>query len=280
MPIDYPAILDLRNDGVRASWTDLEPMLYALGLGMGADPMDRRELDFVYERALKVVPTFATVLAAAANPQPEGLNRALVLDGERRLTLHRPLPATGAVVMDGRVLSVIDKGDKGAILTREVVIRDASDGAAIATLLSSQFARGDGGFGGPSETPPPAPMPDQAPDLTVDIPTRPDQALLYRLSGDRNPLHSDPDFAANAKFDRPILHGLCTFGICCRAILQTWADYDPSAIKTFGARFSAPTFPGETVTVDLWRDGSDIAFEAKVAARGVAVIRNGAATLN
>jgi acyl dehydratase len=146
--------------------------------------------------------------------------------------------------------------------------------------VGSTFARGDGGFGGPSDgAPEPHKTPERAPDMSVDIPTRPDQALIYRLSGDRNPLHSDPDIASAAGFPRPILHGLCTYGITCRAVLQTYADYDPAAIKHHAARFSSPVFPGETVSVDLWRDGDEVSFEARVKDRGVTVIRNGLSRL-
>ncbi|MDB5576312.1 MAG: MaoC-like dehydratase [Bradyrhizobium sp.] len=281
MPIAYPAILETRSVGVQASWTDLEPMLYALGLGMAEDPLDDRELAFVDEGRLKVVPTFATIIASAAGPRPAGLNRALVLDGGRSLVLHQPLRPSGEVVMDGRIVDVVDKGEgRGAIITREVLIREADTLDEVATLTTSIFARGDGGFGGPSPvSAAPAARPSREPNLSIDIATRPNQALLYRLSGDRNPLHSDPAFAARAGFDRPILHGLCTYGICCRAILQTFADYDPAAITRFGARFSAPCFPGESITVDLWKDGNTLAFEARVKARNAIVIRNGRASL-
>jgi acyl dehydratase len=281
MPIAYPAILDSRNLNVRASWTDLEPMLYALGLGMAEDPLDERELAFVHERDLRVVPTFATIIASPVGPRPEGLNRALVLDGGRDLVLHRPLQPSGEVVMDGRIIDVVDKGEgRGAIITREVLIRDAVTLDSVATLTTSVFARGDGGFGGPSPSSAPAAVrPSRSPDISVDVATRPNQALIYRLSGDRNPLHSDPAFAARAGFDRPILHGLCTYGICCRAILQTFADYDPAAITSFGARFSAPCFPGEIISVDLWKDGAALTFEAQVKSRAAVVIRNGRATL-
>ena len=154
------------------------------------------------------------------------------------------------------------------------------NGEKLATLVASRFARGDGGFGGPSEgQPEPHKVPGRAPDKIVDITTRPDQALVYRLCGDRNPLHSDPEFAKRAGFPKPILHGMCTYGITCRGILQTYADYDPNAFKQHAARFSSPVYPGETVTMELWKDGNVISFEAKVKARGVTVIKSGKTVL-
>ncbi|KIZ32579.1 MaoC family dehydratase, partial [Rhodopseudomonas palustris] len=148
------------------------------------------------------------------------------------------------------------------------------------TLLASRFARGDGGFGGPSAgQPEPHQMPSRAPDRTVEITTRPDQALIYRLCGDRNPLHSDPEFAKRAGFARPILHGMCTYGITCRGVLQTYADYDPAAFKRHAVRFSSPVYPGETVTMAMWKDGEVISFEAKVKERDVTVIKSGRTVL-
>jgi acyl dehydratase len=177
-------------------------------------------------------------------------------------------------------LGVYDKGQKGAIIDTETVLKDAADGAPIVTLTSSIFARGDGGFGGPSEgAPEPHSPPDRAPDLRVELGTRPDQALLYRLSGDRNPLHADPVIAKMAGFPRPILHGLCTYGLTCRAVLQTFAGFRPERIKSHEARFSSPVFPGETLVVDLWRDGEVVSFEAKVPSRNVTVIKNGKTVL-
>src|SRR5690606_32895425 len=142
------------------------------------------------------------------------------------------------------------------------------------------FARGDGGFGGPSEgAAPPHAVPERAPDLSLDLPTRPEQALLYRLNSDRNPLHCDPEVARRAGFPGPVLHGLCPFGITCRAVLQAITDFDPDPILSHQARFSAPVFPGDTITVDLWKDGKEISFEARVQARGVTVIKNGLTVL-
>jgi acyl dehydratase len=209
------------------------------------------------------------------------LNPLLVVDGERNITFHKPMPASAKIKTHGRVAGVFDKGkDKGAVVINETVLSDAATGEKIATILASIFARGDGGFGGPSEgQPEPHKVPTRAPDMSVDITTRPDQALIYRLSGDRNPLHCDPEFAARAGFPRPILHGLCTYGITCRAVLQTYADYDPAAFKSHAARFSSPVFPGETVTVDLWKDAEVISFEARIAARGVTCIKNGKTVL-
>src|ERR1700742_308564 len=281
MPINYEQLMALKNLGQKYAYGDREVMLYAYGIGMGNDPMDEKELAFVNEaaanpRPLKVVPTFASVAAWGATPGEMNLNRVMVVDGEREITFHRPLPAAEKLLVDSRVLAVFDKGkDKGAIIRHQALLRNER-GEELATLVASRFARGDGGFGGPSEgQPEPHKVPTRAPDKTVDITTRPDQALVYRLCGDRNPLHSDPEFAKKAGFPKPILHGMCTYGITCRGVLPTYADYDAGAFKQHAARFSSPVYPGETVTMEMWKDGNVISFEAKVKSRGVTVIRNG-----
>lgn|SRR5690348_654313 len=277
MPIQYPEVLNLKREGMEFSWTDRETMLYALGIGMGADPMDKNELPFVYERELKAVPTLASVVAWGAQPGNMNINFMMVVDGERTITFHKPMPGAGNITVESRVVGAWDKGaGKGAVISTETVLRDKSSGEKLATLLGSLFARGDGGFGGPSEgQPAPHEVPKRPADRSVDIATLPNQALLYRLSGDRNPLHADPEFAKMAGFPRPILHGMCTYGVTCRAVLQTYAEYDPTRFKSHGARFSSPVFPGETVTVDLWKDANVISFEARVKARNVTVIKNG-----
>jgi len=277
MPIEYPKILELKRSGMEFSWTDRETMLYALGIGMGADPMDTNELPFVYERELKAVPTLASVVAWGAQPGNMNINFMMVVDGERTITFHKPMPGSGNIVAESRVVGAWDKGaGKGAVISTETVLRDKASGDKLATLLGSLFARGDGGFGGPSEgQPAPHSVPTRTPDRSVDIPTNPNQALIYRLSGDRNPLHADPEFAKMAGFPRPILHGMCTYGVTCRAVLQTYAEYDAARFKSHGARFSAPVFPGETITVDLWKDANVISFEARVKSRNVTVIKNG-----
>lgn len=281
MPIDYPAVLDLKTEVAPYSWTDREAILYALGIGMSSDPLNEQELQFVNEafathKQLKVVPTFASVCAWGARPEVIKLNSVMIVDGERDITFHKPIPVAASVTADAQVCGVYDKGKKkGAIIQDEVVVRDAN-GDKLVTILSSTFARSDGGFGGPSEgMPEPHQVPRRAPDRSMDVQIRPDQALLYRLSGDRNPLHSDPEFARRAGFPKPILHGMCTYGLTCRAVLQTYADYDPSAFQRHRARFSAPVFPGETITINLWKDSNSISFEAHVRERQVIVVRNG-----
>ena len=251
-------------------------MLYALAIGMGSDPENGDELAFVYEKNLKAVPTLATVVAWGANLGAErlGLNRALTVHGEESITWHRPLPAAGSVIATSRVVAAYDKGEKGAVVEREMQLRDAH-GTLLVSLLRTAFARGDGGFGGPSETPPPHQVPARVPDLVLEFATRPDQALLYRLCGDRNPLHADPAVARGGGFPRPILHGLCTYGICCRAILQAYCRFEPDRMKSLSARFSAPVLPGDRLAVRLWRDHDIISFEAAVPARDVTVIKSG-----
>jgi acyl dehydratase len=285
MPIKLDDLMALKNLGQRFAYTDREVMLYAYAIGMGADPLDENELAFVNEavatpRPLKLVPTFASVAAWGAGPGEMNLNRLLVVDGERDITFHQPMPVAAKITADSTVLDVFDKGkDKGAVIRHQTVLKDET-GAPLATLIASRFARGDGGFGGPSEgQPEPHQVPARAPDRSIEMSTRPDQALIYRLCGDRNPLHSDPEFARRAGFPRPILHGMCTYGITCRGILRTYADYDPAAFRQHAARFSAPVYPGETVTMDLWKDGRVISFEARVKARQVTVIRSGKTVL-
>ncbi len=279
MPIAYPAILDLTSDAEPISWRDREAMLYALGIGLGSDPLNEHELPFVYENGLKAVPTFATVLAMTSGYSRliarSGINFARVVHGEQSVELHQPLAPEGEATAASRIAAVYDKGERGAILIVETVLKGA-DGAPIATLRASIFARADGGFGGSSEGEAEAhKAPDRPADLSLDMPTRPDQALLYRLCGDRNPLHADPAFAKMVGFPRPILHGLCTFGITCRAVMQAFTEFDPKVVLSHQARFSAPVFPGETVTVDLWRDGDTVSFEARVKDREAVVIKNG-----
>jgi acyl dehydratase len=279
MPIAYPEILSLESVPFEASYGDRETMLYALGIGMGADPLNAEELPYVYENGLRTVPTMATVIAwgAGVAAGKMGINYLKVVHGEQRVELHRPLPSAATITASGRVLGAYDKGaDKGAVLVTETVISDKAKGDKIATLVSSIFARGDGGFGGPADgAPAPHAVPTRAPDMEVALPTRPDQAALYRLSGDRNPLHIDPQIAKMAGFDRPILHGLCTYGVSCRAILKAVCGYDATKIRAFDARFSSPVFPSETIVTRIWRDGDVVSFEAAVAERGKTVLSNG-----
>lgn len=284
MPINYERLMALKSLGQKHSYTDRDVMLYAYAIGLGADPLDERELAFVNEasatpRPLKVVPTFASVAAGFAEPGDMNLD-SIALDGERDITFHKPLPPAANITADSAVIAVYDKGkDKGAVVRYQTVLT-GSDGDQLATLVTSYFARGDGGFGGTSHgQPQPHKMPTRAPDKILDISTRLDQGLIYRLCGDRHPLHSDPESARRAGFSRPILHGMCTYGITCRGILQTYADYDPSAFKRHLARFSSPVYPGDTVTLEMWKDGNVVSFEAKVKARGVTVVKNGMTVL-
>jgi len=283
MAINHEQLMGLSSKDERFSYSDRETMLYALGVGMGQDPMDENELPFVYERNLKTIPTMATVIAwGAGSLGRSGINYQMVVHGEQRLDIHQPLPPTAEILADSRVTGVYDKGrDKGALVITETAIRLAADDAPLCTLRSTIFARGDGGFGGPREgAPKPHQLPNRQPDARIEVTSRPDQAILYRLSGDRNPLHVDPGFARQAGFDRPILHGLCSYGMAARGIIRDLCGYDATRIKRFDVRFSAPVIPGETLVLDIWQDGSEISFQAKIKERNAPALSNGLCVLS
>jgi acyl dehydratase len=257
-------------------------MLYALGIGLGHDPMNEDELPFVYEKNLKVLPTMAGVLGYVgfwARDRDTGIDWVKMVNGEQGVVLHRPLAGQGTVIGRQRIVEVVDKGTgKGALVLTERKVTDKATGDLIATVTQTTFCRADGGFGGPPrEAPEPHPIPTRAPDAICDLPTRPEAALIYRLSGDRNPLHAEPAAAKLAGYPRPIMHGLGNFGIAGHAVLKTMCGYDPSKFASFACRFSAPVFPGETIRTEMWRDGAVVSFRARVVERDVIAINNGRA---
>lgn len=272
----YPEILAIDPGPGSFTYDADYTILYALGLGLGAEP---DELPFVYERCLRVMPTMGAMMSQGSGAFIEqgGIDFTRIVHGEQRLTLHQPLPATGTMVSTSRCLGVIDKGkEKGALVNVESTVRDAASGTLHATAIMTLFCRGDGGCGGPPDGDLPVhPIPQRAHDLEVTIATLPQQAAIYRLSGDRNPLHIDPEMATSVGFPGPILHGMCSYGIACRAILRAFCDNDPARIARFDVRFSAPVYPGEAITTRVWHDGNQLSFECLIAARGATVIKNG-----
>ena len=282
--IVYDKLLALDIPPVEHSFGWKDCVLYALGLGLGQDPMNEDELAFVYEKNLKALPTFALVQGYSPywlrNPQ-SGVNWTRVVHGEQGFVLHRPVKTEGTVIGKTRIVEVIDKGEgKGALVYSERKVTDKTTGELLATLTQTTFCRGDGGFGGPQrEAPPRHALPQRAPDAVCDLPTRPEMALIYRLSGDVNPLHAEPEFAKAAGFPRPILHGLATFGVAGRALLRTMCGYDPSRLTAMLGRFSAPVFPGETIRTEMWRDAGVVSFRARVLERDVIAINNGRAEI-
>ncbi len=282
MAIDYDKLLALKVPEIEQSYSEKDAILYALGVGFGQDPTNADELAFVYEKALKLLPTFALVLGYPGfwiRDLDTGVDWMRLVLGEQAMRLHRPLPPRATVVGRTRVTEVIDKGPgKGALVLSERSVIDKASGALLATLSQTTFCRGDGGFGGPPrEAPAPHPLPERAPDLACDLPTRPEAALIYRLSGDPNPLHVDIDVAKRAGFDRPILHGLATFGVAAHAIVKAVCGYAPERLTAMAGRFSAPVYPGETIRTEMWRDGAVVSFRARVVERDVIAINNGRA---
>ena len=282
MAIDPDKLLHWPFPEVVQSYSKRDTILYALGLGLSMDPLDEAQLRFTYEDGLQALPSMAVVLATPGFwvKEPEsGVDWVKVLHGEQCLEIHKPLPAEATVTATTRVTDVIDKGaERGALLLQERIVVDRATGEKLATLTSTTFARGDGGFGGKSEGGRPVHrLPEREPDSHCDLPTLPQAALIYRLSGDYNPLHADPKVAAAAGFKAPILHGLCTLGVAAHAILKVQCDYDPARFRSLALRFSAPVYPGETIRTEMWRDGDIVSFRARVLERDVVVLNNGRA---
>jgi len=284
MPLDIDALNAWEFEDLEHSYTKRDTMLYALGLGFGEDPSEEKELAYVYEDGLLAAPSMAVILGYPgfwlSDPRT-GVDWKKILHGEQWLDVFKPLPVEGTVIGRTWIDQISDKGEgKGAVLYISRDIIDAASNETLARVTMSTFARGDGGFGGEKLAgPTPATLPDRAPDHICDLTTLPRQALIYRLSGDYNPLHADPAVARSVGFDRPILHGLATYGLGCRAILKTICDYDASGLTGLDVRFSAPVYPGETVRFEIWQDGTEVRFRALVPERDVVVLNNGAARL-
>ncbi|HEY6027305.1 MAG TPA: MaoC/PaaZ C-terminal domain-containing protein [Pseudolabrys sp.] len=284
MPLNPDKLLALDIPDVEHTYGPKDCILYALGLGLGQDPTDEQQLAFVYEKHLKVLPTFPVVQGYSAYTfrRPElGITWTHVVHGEHAVRLHAPIAPEGTVIGRSRILDVIDKGaGKGALIYSERRILDKTDGRLLATINQTTFCRADGGFGGAKrEAPAPHALPERAPDLACDLPTRPETALIYRLSGDVNPLHAEPTFAREGGYPRPILHGLATFGVAGHALLKTLCNYDPARLTAMAGRFSAPVFPGETIRTEIWRDGDVVSFRARALERDVVAINNGRADI-
>lgn len=284
--INYDALMAREFPTIEHSYTTKDSILYALGLGLGTDPLNPSHLRATYERAVDfgALPAMVNVIGYPgfwAMEPDTGLTWQKILHGEQSLTMHAPLPAEGTIVGNNRITGIVDKGEgKGALIYSERTLKDKASGALIATVASTSFARGDGGFGGPSgPVKPVQPVPEGEPEVTHDFQPPEGAALIYRLSGDLNPLHADPAVAEQAGFKRPILHGLCSLGVASWSITEAMADGDFSALKHLELRFTSPVYPGETIRTEMWRDGNDVRFRARAAERDVIVLNNGLARL-
>jgi len=275
--LDFDRVAGFRRETDLRSYSTRDSCLYGLSVSPPFQPGDEMALDLVLEtRGPKILPTMASVLA-------ESLSRFLGLDmrgvthAQQQLICHRPLPPQGELVIDGHVTAVIDKGaDRGALVTFENVATLKGETTPLFTLSNTLFARRDGGFGQSFGTPVPRHLvPERASDLFDRSQTRTDQALIFRLNGDLNPLHAEPAFAAKSGFAQPILHGLCTYGMACRAIVRAVLGGDPSRIHRFDVRFTAPLYPGETLQTEIWVDGDEISFRCTAVERAVVVLDGG-----
>lgn len=266
MPIDPDVAIGAELPEIKFSWTHSDVLLYHLALGA-------TELRYVYEQGLRVLPTFGVVAPRLHETAPPAvsfpgvdIDLAQVLHGTQEITVHAPIPAEGEAVLRTRIADVWDKGKAAVIVQESTAV--TPDGTSLYTTRSSIFARGEGGFGGSRGPSGRIEVPAREPDAVIETPTLPQQAYLYRLCGDRNPLHADPEFARLAGFDQPILHGLCTYGVVCRAVVDALLD-GPEQVLSFGAKFAGVVFPGETLTTRVWRDGPRLVLTTSAADRPV-----------
>jgi acyl dehydratase len=282
MPLNYERIMAYRPGDLPAGYTKRDCMLYALGIGLGMDPLDARQLRFVYEENLVAFPTVVTTLGWMGRlTDPEfGIDERLVVLADQKVVIHRQLKAEDKLTSRPYIKEIIDKGPGNAAILQFTRDLFAEDGTLVATVDGSTLARKHGGFGGKvTDSPEPPPIPDREPDAVCDLPTPPNLALLFRLTGDTNPLHADPERAKAAGFPRPILHGMASFGIAAHAVLRTAAEYQVDRLASIEVRFARPVFPGETVRTEMWRVGNDIAFRCRTVERGEIAINNGLAKL-
>ncbi|MFI9505913.1 MaoC/PaaZ C-terminal domain-containing protein [Nocardia sp. NPDC052566] len=272
MPIDPKIALGAELPSREFSWTPSDVQLYQLGLGAGTRWTDPAELRYLDDRAPQVLPTFATVAATLHDTEPPrvrfpgiDIDLAKVVHGFQEVRVHRPIPAAGKATSTGRISEIWDKGSAAVIVQEQAVT--GSDGAPLWTARSSIFAKGEGGFGGERGPSTKFELPDRAPDFDVTTATLPQQALLYRMCGDRNPLHSDPEFARGAGFPNPILHGLCTYGIVCKTATDVALDADATRVAGFRARFAGVLYPGETIRTRIWREADELVIAATAVER-------------
>ena len=279
MPIDPAKALGAELGEGENSWTQDDVILYHLGVGAGVPPTDPGELEYTYEKNLKVLPSFGVIpvfgaMGGLASVEGLSFNFAMLLHGEQDITLHRPIPSEAKVVSKGRVAELWDKG-KACLCVLEVETR-LDSGEPLFTNRFSLFLRGEGGFGGEPGPKAGNDRPDRDPDGVIETPTLPQQALIYRLSGDKNPLHADPEFAKMAGFDTPIIHGLCSYGVVCKAVVDNVLDGDTARVARYQVRFRGVGVPGETYLTSYWQEGNRILIEARSKERDEVVISNAA----
>jgi len=289
--IDYHKLKDWPFPEVEHAYTADDAMFYSLAIGLGADPVDERQLRFVNDTVAGTPLAFPTMAVTLGFPgswmkdPATGIDFPMIVHGEETVEWDRPIPAFGTVIARHRVTHVVDKGaGRGATVTYDKELIDQAGAERIATVTHTTFCRGDGGFsardGATDAAPPPLPrVPERGTDAQWEVRTLPQQALIYRLCADRNPLHSEPAVARKAGFDRPILHGLGTYGIAGHAMLATWCDYDPARLKRLSVRFSSPVFPGETIRFEMYDEGSEVAFRARAVERDKVVLDYGRALI-
>jgi acyl dehydratase len=284
MAIDLVKVVGAELVAEGYSWTDDDVILYNLAVGAGNPPTDPLELKYAYEADLQALPSFGTIppfgmMMSMGMVEGFDINLTQILHGSQELIVHGPIPTSGTVTQSGRVVDVFDKG-KGALVVMEIVSVLDKTGEPLFTNRSSIFVRGEGGFGGESGPPRGNEAPDREPDQLIESPTLPQQALLYRMvSGDKNPLHADPGFAGFVGFERPILHGLCTYGVVAKAVVDGALDGEPQRLASFNARFTGHVFPGETLITRIWDEVDGLIVEAGIKERGTTVLSNALVTV-